>query len=130
MIEKLTKENIDIFENTIISKEKIEHEFRVNPYANYLIYIENKKVVAYLYYSLIYDRTEINMIEVQKEKRNQKIGSKLLEKFLEITNCPSTLEVNIKNNQAIKLYTKYGYKKVAIRERYYDGIDGILMERK
>ena len=41
-----------------------------------------------------------------------------------------TLEVNEKNIPAIKLYKKYDFKSVAKREKYYNGVDGILMERK
>ena len=41
-----------------------------------------------------------------------------------------TLEVKEDNVPALKLYEKYGFKKVAIRKGYYNGIDGILMERK
>ena len=41
-----------------------------------------------------------------------------------------TLEVRIDNIPAIKLYEKCGFKKIAIRQNYYNGIDGILMERK
>ncbi|MCI8547713.1 MAG: GNAT family N-acetyltransferase [Bacilli bacterium] len=130
MIERLTKKNIELLDFDILSKEQVLKELNVNPYANYLVYIENNKIIAYLYYSFIYDRTEINMIEVKKEERNKKIGTKLLKQYLEITKCPSTLEVNIKNLPAIGLYKKYGYKKVAIREKYYNGVDGILMERK
>ena len=111
MIERLTKKNIELLDFDILSKEQVLKELNVNPYANYLVYIENNKIIAYLYYSFIYDRTEINMIEVKKEERNKKIGTKLLKQYLEITKCPSTLEVNIKNLPAIGLYKKYGYKK-------------------
>ena len=41
-----------------------------------------------------------------------------------------TLEVNINNINAIKLYEKYNFEKVAVRKGYYDGVDGYLMERK
>ncbi len=129
MIEKLTKDKIDILSNDFFKKELIMNELKNNPFAQYLIYQENNDLIAYLYYSEIYDRTEINMLEVRNDKRNQKIGSKLLEKFIEITNKPSTLEVKINNYIAINLYQKYGYKKVAIRKGYYNGVDGILMER-
>ena len=40
-----------------------------------------------------------------------------------------TLEVKQTNASAIHLYEKNGFKKVAIRKGYYNGIDGILMER-
>ena len=35
----------------------------------------------------------------------------------------------IDNVKAINLYKKYGFKQVAIRKKYYNGIDGILMEK-
>lgn len=129
MIENLTKDNISLIDNSFLNKEIVLKELRTNPFAKYLIYLENKEVLAYLYYSDIYDRTEINMFEVRKDQRKKKIGSKLLEKFLEENNKPSTLEVKIDNNKAISMYKKYGYKEVAIRKNYYNNIDGILMER-
>lgn len=129
MIESLTRENIHLIENSFLNKDKVLHEFTNNPFANYLIYLKNNEVIAYLYYSDIYDRTEINMIEVKKEERNKKIASNLLKYYLKTTDKPSTLEVKIDNYKALALYQKYGYKKVAIRKGYYNGTDGILMER-
>ena len=40
-----------------------------------------------------------------------------------------TLEVNKNNIPALNLYKKFEFKEVAIRKGYYQGIDGILMER-
>ena len=82
----------------------------------------------------MFERFELSYIEVRSEFRNKKVGSKMLEYLIalgeknKIVNI--TLEVNITNNNAIKLYEKYGFVKVAIRKGYYNGIDGILMERK
>ena len=38
-----------------------------------------------------------------------------------------TLEVNVNNTNAIKLYQKNGFKIVSRRENYYNGTDGYLM---
>lgn len=130
MIEKLTKTNIDIINTKLFNKEIIKSELERNPYGNVLIYIEDNEVIGYIYYSDIYERTEINQLEVRIDKRNKKIGSRLLEKYLEITNKQSSLEVRINNNAAIKLYKKYGYIKVATRKSYYNGIDAYLMIRE
>ena len=82
----------------------------------------------------MYDRYEIANIYVKEENRNQKIGSKLLEKVIKLGEQKQikniTLEVKKDNVYAIKLYEKKEFKKVAIRKAYYDGTDGILMERK
>jgi len=41
-----------------------------------------------------------------------------------------TLEVKENNYPALALYKKFQFKQVAIRKGYYEGTDGILMERK
>ena len=59
------------------------------------------------------------------DKRNQKIGSLLLENLIQLSKSLNssflTLEVNINNSNAIKLYTKYGFKNLGIRQNYYNG---------
>ncbi len=129
MISYLDKNNINIITNSFINIEYLENEFNNNPYAKCLIYEENNKVIGYLYYSDIYERIEINQIEVEESNRNKGIGSKLLEYLLK-ENKDITLEVKETNDIAINLYKKYGFIEVATRENYYQGVNGILMERK
>ena len=129
MISYLDINNIDKITNSFINKDYLVNEFNNNPYAKCLIY-EEDKVLGYLYYSDIYERIEINQIEVDESHRNKKIGSKLLSYLIDNNKKDITLEVKETNDIAIKLYKKYGFKEVAKREKYYQGIDGILMERK
>lgn len=129
MISYLDINNIDKITNSFINKEYLINEFNNNPYAKCIIY-EEDKVLGYLYYSDIYDRIEINQIEVLESQRGKGIGSKLLKYLVDNNTKSITLEVKETNNIAIKLYKKYGFKEVAKREKYYQGIDGILMERK
>ena len=74
--------DFDKITNSFINKEYLEKEFQNNPYAKCLIYEENNQVLGYLYYSDIYDRIEINQIEVEESNRSKGIGSKLLEYLL------------------------------------------------
>ncbi len=74
-------------------------------------------------------------IVVRKDKRNLKIGSKLLEEIIKISkelNAKTiTLEVNEKNLPAINLYKKYGFNEVGLRKKYYHNTyDAILMSVK
>ena len=128
MIKQITIDNINILQNSFIDIKSIKEELTNNPFAKIIVYIEDNPK-GYLYYSEIYDRIEINNIEVEKESRNKKIGSKLLKELIN-QNKDITLEVKQTNEIAIKLYKKYNFKEVAIRKGYYNGIDGILMERK
>ena len=114
----------------LITREKIAHELQVNPFGRYLLELKDGKIIAYLYYSDIYDRAEINQIEVETSYRNQKIATKLLQEMLKNIKKDITLEVRKDNFPAIHLYKKFGFKKTAIRQSYYQGTDGILMERK
>lgn len=128
MIKQITINDLNILKNTFINTNYIKEELTNNPFAKVIIYID-KTIKGYLYYSEIYDRIEINQIEVEKNSRNQKIASKLLEELIK-KDKDITLEVKQTNEIAIKLYKKYNFKQVAIRKGYYNNIDGLLMERK
>ena len=128
MFIELTKDNLDIINNTFIDKETVKKDLETNPFAKYIL-LKEEEVIAYIYYSYIYDRCEINQIEVLKEKRHLGYGTKILKYLTEKVEMPITLEVNKENITAIKLYRKLGFKDVAIRKGYYNGVDGILMER-
>lgn len=130
MICELTLENIDLLDGSFINKNYIVNELNNNPYARVLIFQEDNKIIGYLYYSDIYERIEINQIEIDLIHRNCGKGDTLLKKLTESVDKSITLEVKIDNIPAIKLYEKNGFERKAIRKGYYNGIDGILMERK
>ncbi len=100
-----------------------------SPFSREVIYIEEDIVIGYLSYSIIYEKAEINNIYVLEQYRSQGVGSKLLDYLVKKCKiCENiTLEVRKDNINAICLYKKYGFKEVAIREKYYNGVDGILM---
>ena len=129
MIRKKKKEDLNLINNTFINKEYLENEFNNNPFIKVLI-LKEDIIIGYLYYSDIYDRVEINQIEIEENHRNCGKGSLLLKELTDTVDKSITLEVRKDNIPAIKLYEKFNFKKVAIRKNYYNGIDGILMERK
>ena len=113
--------------------ELTKKEFSTNPYLKIITFVEKDKVIGFLLYSLIYDRIEIEQFEVITKERGKGIGDKLLkyliEKYKERDVKNITLEVKEDNIVAINLYKKYGFKNVSTREKYYDGINGLLMEK-
>ena len=108
----------------------VEEESKNNPFAKFLGLVENGTIIGYIYYSDIYERVEINQFEIEKIHRNCGKGNNLLKKLIELVNKDITLEVKEDNIPAIKLYEKNNFKRQAIRKGYYNGVDGILMERK
>ena len=130
MIIEITQDSLDLLDNSFLSKSNIEKELTNNPFAKIYIYLEHDKIKGYLYYSDIYERVEINQIEVEISNRGKGIGTKLLTYLTNKVCKDITLEVKKDNIAAIKLYKKFQFMEVAIRKGYYQGIDGILMERK
>ena len=122
--------NINEVDNSFINKEYLENELKNNPYAKVLLLKEDNKVIGYIYYSDIYERAEINQFEIEKSYRNKGNGNLLLQAMNNKVNKDITLEVREDNTYAIKVYEKNGFIKTATRKGYYNGVDGILMEKK
>ncbi len=127
MIETL---NSNQTSNSFVDLKELEKELSQNPFGKILVYKKENRIIAYLYYSEIYERVEINDIEVEEQYRNMGIGTELLNKLTEIVQKSISLEVRINNYNAIKLYKKFNFQEKAIRKGYYQGIDGILMVRE
>ena len=126
MILDIRIDNLELINKFDDTYKMILDSFDVNPYAGYLVYIDDRMVVGYLYYSDIYDRIEINQITIHNFYRRHGYASELMEHLI-AKNKNISLEVKCDNTPAIKLYEKHGFKKVAVREGYYDGVDGHLM---
>lgn len=129
MILEITKDNINELENSFININDMRNEFESNPFAKVLVLKENNEIIGYIYYSDIYERAEINQFEINFIHRNCGKGDFLLKKMIEAVEKDITLEVKEDNYPAISLYQKNNFIKKAIRKGYYNGIDGILMER-
>lgn len=121
--------SLDELDNFFISKEYISNELKNNPFGKILV-LKEDKIIGYLYYSDIYERCEINQFEIMLSERNSGKGDLLLKYLINHVEKDITLEVREDNTPAIKLYLKNGFIKKAIRKGYYNGVDGILMERK
>lgn len=103
-----------------------------NPFVTLIGYYIDDNIVGFIDYSLIYDKIEINYIFVDEKYRKKGIAFKLFNylfnEYSDIKNI--TLEVRKDNYAAINLYHKLGFIDVAIRNNYYNGIDGILMVKE
>lgn len=130
MIIEITQANLQLLEKDgIITRDVVVTELSNNPFGKYLVLIENSHIIGYIYYSDIYERAEINQFEVEVCHRNCGNGKKILQKMIDTVNKSITLEVREDNKAALRVYKELGFEKKAIRKGYYNGIDGILMER-
>lgn len=114
--------------------KNINESLKNNPFFNCYKYEENNKILGYICFEDLIDRIEIDYIYVKPKYRNGKIGSKLIDYLIDYCIKKDkkniSLEVNEKNEIAIKLYKKYNFYEVAVRKNYYKNDNGILMIRE
>lgn len=140
-IKEMTLEHLDgvmIVENLSFkipwSKSSFLEELQ-NELAIYFVAVFNGQVVGYGGLWKIFDEGHITNIAVHPEFRLCGIGSKIMEKILEVCNFNSirslTLEVRKTNISAQKLYQKYGFRTEGVRRKYYSdtGEDALIMWR-
>ena len=108
-----------------------DYKVSFNKFNKVLGFFIDDTIVGFLDYSVIYDRLEVNYIFVKEKYRRQNIAYRLLSYIINNYDYENiTLEVNINNIKAINLYKKLGFKIIATRPNYYNGVDGYLMERR
>ena len=120
--------NFDDFWTFGIFKDEL-----INPKCHYIVAVEDEDILGFGGISVVLDEANINNIAVRVDKRDIKIGSKILQNLIDISkslNCSFiTLEVNVENSPAIKLYENFGFKNLGIRKNYYNGqTDAYIMK--
>jgi len=98
----------------------------------YYILLQNDEIVGLLGINQIMDIVEIRNIAVKKIYRGKGFGKNLLTYFLKEVQKNDTiqkieLEVNEKNEIAIQLYKKQGFKEVGRRKKYYNNQDDAIL---
>lgn len=92
-------------------------------------YYDNNILVGFLIYNKCYEIIDLLYIVVDTIYRNNGIGSKLLEYLISNYDYEKILlEVRCDNSNAIKLYKKFNFKIINIRNKYYDNMDAYVME--
>lgn len=129
-IRKYKNEDINLI--TLLGKElHDDFKFNLDVFSNCLVIEENEKLIGFVIYSVIYDRSEIVDIIIDSKYRLKGYGKKLLDCVIDKikkTGClNATLEVACNNLPAVKLYESLGFIIEAKRKNYYDNTDGYLM---
>ena len=114
--------DFDDFWSTQNLKSELE-----NINSKYIVAKLENKIVGFSGIWFSVDDAHITNIVVHKNFRHNGIGSKMLERLIDIAKhynkTSLTLEVNTKNNDAQKLYFKYGFENLGIRKKYYKNLD-------
>lgn len=92
-------------------------------------YYDNDILVGFLIYEQVYETIDLLYIVVEPIYRRKNIGTKLLNYLIQNKEFEKImLEVRCDNNSAIKLYKKFNFKIINIRENYYNNMDAYVME--
>ena len=93
-------------------------------------YYDNNNLVGFIVFKKLYEVIDLLYIVVDPIYRNIGIGSILMDNLIKIDSERIILEVNSTNKSAIKLYKKYNFKIINIREKYYGVDSAYVMELK
>lgn len=96
------------------------------------IVLDNNKIIGFIIYAVMYERGELIDVYVNRNYRRMRIAKRLIEIMLDnMRECSNiSLEVRKDNIEAYNLYSKFGFKTVSEREKYYNGIDAHLMVKE
>ena len=126
-------EEFDDFWTFTILKQELENKNNLNSayFVAKRLFPEKEEIVGFAGIVKIIDEINIMNIVVKKSKRKLGIGSALLQKIIEFSKeqkaTSITLEVNYKNEPAIALYQKFGFKQVGLRKKYYHNTDDAVL---
>jgi len=108
-------------------------EIQANRLAHYLVVRAGGESVAYGGMWLMVDEAHITTFAVLPAWRRRGVGARLLlvlmDLALDLGARVATLEVRISNHPARALYSRFGFRPVGIRPRYYsdNGEDALIM---
>lgn len=135
-------ERLTILEMTSLDLQKVKSEYENFPNiwdiktleedfknSKYIVAKQNNEIVGFAGMRIVLNEMEIMNIVTRKDKQNQGIASNMLSYLIRKNIVEKVnLEVNENNIKAIKLYSKFGFRPVGTRKKYYEGKeDAILM---
>ena len=142
-VEKLTQRYLnDVYE---ISKQEFEDGWTYKMFEDELLepnrfsycVTENGRVLSFINVLECEGENcrEYNILNIASKVKNSGYATKLIEEVLARAKREGIvnvwLEVDAKNERAIKLYTKLGFKQIATRKKYYkNGNDALILRKE
>lgn len=113
--------------NTFYKKQTLTEMLKNPRYKTHLLYLNNK-VVSFAIYLPIDEKTiELIYIETKDEYQNKGNSKYFLEYLIKRLKADVFLEVNEKNEKAIILYKRLGFREISRRKDYYDNQDDAIV---
>ena len=129
-ISSIIKLEEDIFKESL-GYDMLYSELKLNPYAYYFILEIDDEIKGYIGTWIEEEHSEIINFLVDKEYQHQGYGSIMLDfviNLVKMSKVPNiSLEVRSSNENAIKLYNKFGFKYSHTRKEYYSNKEDALV---
>lgn len=110
---------------TTWQEEAFENELQNNPSASYLVLDECGELRGYAGFWLVEQEAHVTSIALVPEVRGRGLGKLLMHAMVtlaaELGALWMTLEVRYDNWAAHKLYRRFGFARVGVRPKYYEG---------
>lgn len=106
------------------TEEAFVYELTQNPFSYYWVMERDECVIAYCGAWLSGDQAQITTLGVDTHFQGNGNAKELIQKLFDecdLQGIPRiSLEVRVSNDNAIGLYERMGFKKVAVRKDYYE----------
>jgi ribosomal-protein-alanine N-acetyltransferase len=113
------------------SENMFREEMKEDGRRIFLVLESDGKVAGYAVGWVVLDEFHLGNIAVVAEKRRSGYGRRLLEEILKQVyqlGCRmASLEVRSSNESAVELYKTFGFRPIAIRKKYYQNEDALVM---
>lgn len=143
VIEPATEEDLDAIvriEEASFSapwtRKMVQAELTGNPFATFLVSRRKPsgEILGYVCYWILFEELRVMTLAVAPTARRQGVATALVRYALQdgqehgVTRA--LLEVRISNEEAMRLYAKFGFHHVAVRAQYYHNPteDAVIME--
>lgn len=129
-IEPIRQIELKSFDSTW-PEDAFVNELENNGAARYLVARLDGRVVGYAGAWMILDEMHVTAVAVDPEVRGQRLGKKLFWHLMKAAvdhgSRWATLEVRETNEVAVGIYREFGYSRVGVRRKYYEGKDDALV---
>lgn len=116
------------------SYQMVADAFLSERFIGYVLVNDSGEVAAYCGMNVVLEEADILLIATRPEERRKGYAEKLLRRLVSAARKKEVtrmfLEVRTDNESAKALYEKLGFKRIAIRQKYYGDADAFIMERK
>jgi ribosomal-protein-alanine N-acetyltransferase len=120
------------------TRKMFEAELAQNPFGR--LYVArpagpSQDLVGYVCFWVVFEELRLMTLAVESSRRRQGIGRALLDEALALGRAEGAtkalLEVRASNTAAVRMYEETGFRRTAVRARYYANPveDAVLMER-